>query len=106
MINLIALLANINSNQVIVTTHNPYILTSLNNLLYANKVGQKYEGDVKKIIDKNIWLKLEKISAYKVENGTLTDIADKELGILKVEEIDNASRKINEEFDKLYNLEN
>jgi predicted ATPase len=35
IIDLIALLANQNENQVIVTTHSPYILSSFNNLLYA-----------------------------------------------------------------------
>lgn len=106
MINLISLLSNINDNQVIVTTHSPYILAALNNLIYANKVASKSETSVKKVITKQIWQNLDNISAFKVEGGSLYDIADNDLGILKLEEIDIASREINEEFDKLYSLDN
>ncbi|MFM7370804.1 MAG: AAA family ATPase, partial [Sphaerospermopsis kisseleviana] len=44
MIDLIALLANQAANQIILTTHSPYILSSFNNLLYAHQLGlQKSE---------------------------------------------------------------
>ncbi len=65
IIELISLLSNINNNQIIVTTHSPYILSSLNNLLFAkNILNNVNTRDIEKIIDKKIWLDSNKINAY------------------------------------------
>ncbi len=43
-------------NSLLITTHSPYILTSLNNLMYAYSVGEKYNDESDKIIEKKYWL--------------------------------------------------
>ena len=109
IINLITLLANVNDNQVFITTHSPYLLTSLNNLVYAYQVGQKHPEKVSKIVDKQLWLNPEKLQAYfvggKDNKGKIRSIIDPDLKIIQAEEIDGASRMINQEFDQLFNLE-
>lgn len=102
---LIALLANSADNQVIITTHSPYILSAVNNLMYAHRIGQLHPEQVSQKIDKNLWLDYKRVSAYFVENGTIRNILDDELQSIAVEEIDNASRLINQEYDFLLNLE-
>lgn len=108
IIDLISLLANQNGNQVFITTHSPYLLTSLNNLIYAYQVGQQHSEKVATIIDKSLWLNPEKIKAYfvggKDNKGRIRDIIDKELEIIRVEEIDTASRINNDKFDQLFDL--
>lgn len=108
MIDLIALLANQNGNQVFITTHSPYLLTSINNLIYAYQVGEKHSEKVSEIIDKQLWLNPEKIKAYfvggKDNKGRIRDIIDEELKIIRVEEIDTASRINNDKFDQLFDL--
>lgn len=108
MIDLIALLANQNGNQVFITTHSPYLLTSINNLIYAYQVGEKHPEKVSEIIDKQLWLNPEKVKAYfvggKENKGRIRSIIDEELEIIRVEEIDTASRINNDKFDQLFDL--
>lgn len=106
LVNLIALFFNHNSNQVLITTHSPYILTSINNLLYAYKVGQIKETAVNKIINKEYWLNIRRVSAYFLEsNKQLQSVIDDEIDLVKAEEIDNISSIINDEYQNIYNLE-
>ncbi len=102
--NLIALMSNIENSQVIITTHSPYILASFNNLILANKVGSKKE-DVSARINKNLWIKRDKVYAALVTNGRVKDIIDNELNIIQQENIDSVSGEINDEFDFLFQFE-
>jgi len=106
IIELISLLSNINDNQIIVTTHSPYILSSLNNLLYAkNILNATNTKEIEQIIDKKIWLDSNKINAYFIQNGEAKSILDSELKLIQVEAIDSASEAINIAYDKLFDLE-
>jgi predicted ATPase len=106
IIELISLLSNSNKNQVIVTTHSPYILSALNNLLYAkNIVNENNRKNIENIVDKKIWLDINNINAYFIHNGYAENIIDKELSLIKAEAIDSASEVINNIFDKLFDLE-
>jgi predicted ATPase len=106
IMDLIAMFFNSANNQVVITTHSPYILGSINNLLYAHRVGQKYPEQVSKYINKEIWLDYQRIGAYLVQNGTITNIMDSELNLIQNEVIDGIARQINEDFDALFELEN
>ncbi len=105
IVQLIALLANQNSNQVLITTHSPYILSAINNLMYAYQMGQTKPTETGSLIPSSLWLKPSDVSAYFVNNGTIKSIIDDELKLIKVESIDSASAIINEEYDKLFELE-
>jgi AAA15 family ATPase/GTPase len=105
IVELFCLFSNLSNNQLLITTHSPYILSSLNNFLYAGRLGKKYSTEVAKIVNKKSWIKPEDVSAYYIENGVLTDIIDKELMLIKAEEIDRASSLINEEFNNLFELD-
>lgn len=108
LVNLIALLSNQNKNQVMITTHSPYILTSVNNLLYANKVGKSRNKAVDKIINQSYWLQSEKTSAYLLGDSNTPcplSIIEPETGLVRAEEIDSISNVINGEYQSVYNLE-
>jgi len=108
LVELITLLSNVtsnnnddeNSSKILITTHSPYILASFNNLMYACKVGIENEK-----INSSLWISQDQIRAYKLKGGFVEDIIDYELGLIKNEEIDEASRIINEEFDFIDNLQ-
>ncbi len=102
--NLIALMSNVENSQVIITTHSPYILASLNNLILAHKVGSE-NTIVEERINKNLWINREKVYAALVTKGQVKDIIDKELNIIQQENIDSVSGTINDEFDFLFQFE-
>ncbi len=102
--NLIALMSNIENSQVIITTHSPYILASINNLILANKVGSG-KKDVSDRINKSLWIRRDKVYAALVASGQVKDIIDKELNIIQQENIDSVSGAINDEFDFLFQFE-
>jgi AAA15 family ATPase/GTPase len=102
--NLISLLANQKNQQVIVTTHSPYILVALNNLLYAHKLGKNKPKETAEKINPLLWVDVNRLAVYMIENGTNRDIVDHGLEMISTEEIDSASRILNNEFDYLFNL--
>ena len=90
------------SFQSLITTHSPYILASLNNLIYAYNVGQEHEEEVNVIIDKKYWLNPDDVRAYRLlDNGEARNIIDEDLKEIAVEEIDGASKEINAVYDRI-----
>lgn len=85
--------------------HSPYILTTLNNLLYASELGKKKRDQVRKVIPMKYWVQFEDVGAWFVKNGTVTSIMDKKLKQIKAEKIDEVSRRLNRDYDKLLDLE-
>ncbi|MDR1680152.1 MAG: ATP-binding protein [Prevotellaceae bacterium] len=102
---LIALLSNMKQSQVIITTHSPYILASVNNLILAHKIGKKFPHKVTPKINKHLWINRNKIFAAMVQSGIVSEIIDPEFDIIQQECIDSVSQIINEEFDYLYQYE-
>lgn len=106
IIRLLALLANSSqNNQILITTHSPYVLVSLNNLLAAYCYGRNKPEKVADIIKRQFWININEIQAFAFSNeGTAQNIIDKELCMVKAEEIDSASQFMNTEYDKIANL--
>ncbi len=98
---------NASGNKLTITTHSPYILTSLDNLIQANEVvrmhPQKSE-EVEKIVSKELWLDYDKVCCYYFENGTCRDIKDEEFRSIGPNNIDDVSESLGLEFDKLLDL--
>jgi predicted ATPase len=91
-------------SKLIISTHSPYILASINNLILADEAGAKYPDKVASKIEKKLWLNHNNVFACIVKNGGVEEIIDKEFGIIQQEQIDSVSQTINQEFDFLYNL--
>jgi predicted ATP-dependent endonuclease of OLD family len=104
VIDLISLLFNHQQNKILITTHSPYILASVNNLIMAANVG-KNDASVQNVIDKNIWINIDQVGAYFIREGLPENIIDPELLLIKNEAIDSASTIINREFDMLYEMQ-
>ena len=98
-------LAKNGGNKILLTTHSPYILGTINNLLYANKILKKVDkNELKKIIDSSKWLDFEKVSGYYVEHGDIQSCLDEEFEAINNEIIDGASDEINTDYEKMVEL--
>lgn len=90
----IALFANTTGSDVYITTHSPYMLSSLNLLLYAGKYGEYADS-----IDKNLHLNSDEIAAIYMNKTGHTDIMNE--GEVDMRDLDQVSVLINEEADKI-----
>lgn len=90
-------------NAAIVTTHSPYILGAINNLLYANQIAKQLGKDrVSEIMDFS--KTLPSCAAFFVENGGIKSCVDQDEMLIQNEVIDGASDEINATFDSLLKL--
>ncbi len=105
IIDLISLFANYSKNQILLTTHSPYILSSFNNLLYAHKIGMDKAEEVAAVVDPHLWIRASRLDAYILEDGTARTIVDREMGLIQSAEIDRASNIIVDTFNQLFDLE-
>jgi len=93
-------------HSILLTTHSPYVLTSVNNLMYAYKIGQMDALEVGKIVDKKYWIDPLEVSAYMLQpNGSCEDIFDASESLIKADKIDEISGIINDKFNTLLNIE-
>ena len=87
-----------------ITTHSPYILGEINNLIYADMLSNRGVAGVESIIDRAKQLAAKKVSSYHVCDGMLEDAKDGDMGLIRNELIDGASIAITDECDALYEL--
>ena len=115
LIELLALMVNQNDdNQLIITTHSPYVLTVFNNLLFAQRVVDKNpsaEAEVAELIPKEFWLKAKDFSAYSLNNSSIhkepeycESIFNNQTGAIQQNYLDKVSETLGGDFNYLYRL--
>jgi len=115
LIELLAIMVNRNEdNQLIITTHSPYILSVFNNLLFAKRVVEKNpsaQSEVSEIIPEDYWLNAAEFSAYSLGNQFLDEeanycesIFDSNTGLIAQNYLDTVSEMMGGEFNALYNI--
>ena len=108
MLQLIALFLQANPhNQVIITTHSPYMLTAMNNLLFAQRVYDKNpanKAEIIKAIGTESWISPNAFGAYYIANTHIVNIFNKDTGVIAESELDDASESIMEVFDSLMDI--
>ncbi|MDB5743844.1 MAG: hypothetical protein JWR68_2159 [Polaromonas sp.] len=101
-----------NSNAInaslVLTTHSPYVLTKINNLLKAGAISRRL-SDIKKkeldtIINRRAWLQAKNLRAYAIKEGKLISILEKD-GLIDSDYLDEVSGDLSKEFGKLLELE-
>lgn len=99
-------LAKNNGNKVLLTTHSPYILGTINNLLYAGQISKCVDQKkLTKIIHPNKWLFIENLAAYHVQAGEPVSCLDVDFGAIDNLVIDGASDEINKDFERMVALQ-
>jgi predicted ATPase len=94
-------------NDLTITTHSPYILSSCNLLLEAYKVAQlrpDLEEEIAAIVPKACWLNPDEFAAYYVADGTVKPITDDRTHLIGGNELDAVSGDISDSFRKLLRL--
>jgi predicted ATPase len=115
LLELLIIMVNQNhDNQIIITTHSPYILSILNNLLFAKRVVEKNpsaQSEVSEIIQEDYWLNAAEFSAYSLGNQSLDkeasyceSILDGNTGTITQNYLDTVSEMMGGEFNALYNI--
>lgn len=92
-------------NKLVVTTHSPYILAALNNLMYAGRVGKRHRESVARVIPECYWIAPEAVNAYQLEGGRIVPIVDREIRQVEAERIDGVSEELNEQYEQLLKLD-
>ena len=92
------------NNELLLTTHSPYVLGTINNLIYAKQIEcQTNSPQTDAVVEKE--KRIERCSAYNVHNGHIYGcLAEDKL--IKNEVIDGASEEINQEYDRLFEIVN
>ena len=94
--------------QFFITTHSPYVLTALNNLLQAGLLYEEssegVQHQLEKIISRYKSLDISDLSAYVLMNGKCSSIVCPDTGLIDAKVIDSVSDELAIEFDKLLNL--
>ena len=94
-------------NDLTITTHSPYILSSCNLLLEAYKVAQQrpdLEAEIAAIVPKACWLNPDEFAAYYVADGTVKPITDERTHLIGGNELDSVSGDISDSFRRLLRL--
>jgi predicted ATPase len=108
---------NINPyNQLIITTHSPYILTVLNNFLYACRLSHKYPSlkeELSKIVPESVQIDPGQFRAYSLSknenndsygNHICSSIFDDKTGTIAQNYLDLVSEELGEDFYRLYSI--
>ena len=100
IIELLTYVANVtNSDGLYMTTHSPYILMVLNNLIMANEVKDKQTN-----IDKSLLVPFEDVQAYFIDNGNSHSLMDEEYRIIDTKKLYEISDIMNSEYSEMLDL--
>lgn len=104
IMNLLKGFSNLTDNTLIITTHSPYILETINNSIYADTL-TKNNKDTRKYISLEQQISFDNISAYSIQNGEIHSIKDNDLKQINPSSIDLCSQKISDIYSKLSDIE-
>jgi hypothetical protein len=110
LINAFALFLNtIPEGKLIITTHSPYVLASVNILLMANYTAQQngevLKSKVNKSVSQDFWLSGEEINVYALGGEEYClNIKDDVTGLINQNYLDSISEQLGIQFQQLYDL--
>lgn len=110
LIQRLAALVNGPSSQrrLAITTHSPYVLSKINNLIKAGALAGRLNSDKLQLLNKIVpdvyYIRPGDARAYAIVNGDLHDIIDDD-GLIAADYLDSISGEIGQEFSSLLDLE-
>jgi len=97
-------------HKIIITTHSPYVPTSINNLLLASKIETEYPDSKEKLVEVSglsRFISSSNIAIYYLSNTEVdcsVNIIDKNTGMIPDNDLDSASDEIMDVFDSLMSV--
>lgn len=101
VINLLSFVYNTSGrkHKFLLTTHSPYVLSAINILIIGDKASKRSDE-----VNKNLCIPFDKVTAYKISDGTATNILDIENQLIAAHLIDDVSLDFDNEFSRLLDL--
>jgi hypothetical protein len=93
--------------ELLLTTHSPYVLSKINNLVKAHVVASARRAarrEVAAILPQKSWIPAKSVRAYAIEDRKLMPILD-ETGLIDAIYLDDVSSEISREFSALLGIE-
>lgn len=96
-----------------ITTHSPYLLSALNNYLYAGSIAKELSEQGKEklisVLPSDLWLKSEECSVYSLGEGIndgayCKNLIDSETGLIDYNSLDGISMLTSSEFSKMQRI--
>lgn len=98
---------NQSGDKLIITTHSPYLLTSIDNLIQAGNVSKSNPQSSKKIeklVPSSLWIDFDSVSCYFFNDGGAKSTLDLEIHSIGPSNIDDVSTELSETFENLLTL--
>ena len=97
------------TSQFIITTHSPYMLSSLNMLMLAYRLNQNEDvrGQVEGIVKPGYTVNPDDVAVYSLNPDSeeyCKSLISEKTGLVSVNELDSVSEYIGDDFDRLYTL--
>lgn len=95
------------SNELVITTHSPYVLSVLNISLLGHQVWEKKENrrsETENIIKKEFQINPSDFNAYYMHDGIMKQIFDEATGLISQNELDDVSEDMQGELDELMEI--
>lgn len=96
-------------SRLFLTTHSPYVLAKINNLIKARQIagrrGSKKFKAVDAIVPEGAWISGSGVRAYAIIDGHLSHIQDENDGLIEASYLDDVSGEIATEFSRLLAVE-
>ncbi len=96
------------SSQYVITTHSPYILSALNNLMYGAQLAAQSpdkRARVVQVLGDAALVPAENVRAYAFGDGQVQSIIDAETGLVRATILDSVSNELAKEFGDLLDIE-
>lgn len=95
------------AQSVVITTHSPYVLSTLNNLLLAGRIGSKRRmaSAVSEVVPQSQWLPRGSVQAYAFIGGECKRMVDDSVGLIDADYLDSVSSGIATTFERLLDIE-
>ena len=104
VMNLLSGFSNQTDNTLVITTHSPYVLETVNNCIYAKQVSLK-GIDVANILPVESQIAYDDVAAYKISDGKIFSIKEDDIKQINPQEIDRCSEIISDIYTKLSDAE-
>jgi energy-coupling factor transporter ATP-binding protein EcfA2 len=106
LVEILAAVSKRRNQQLILTTHSPYVLAKFNNLIKAGQLSRKFKSDsrLSSVIHEDSWIAPKAASAYAIIDNRVQPIIDEE-GLIAADYLDEVSGDIADEYSKLLQLE-
>ncbi|MGB1204395.1 MAG: AAA family ATPase [Chitinophagales bacterium] len=107
LIELIGMVVNYTNSEILITTHSPYILSVINNLIFAKSIDNLKENSISDIYIKNSLIEASNFEAYAIKNSDIWEfksIFDNKSQLIGENYFDEISEIVESEFDEMFEL--